>query len=62
MMWENTFLLKSVFDLFEDCFYLPGTLAAAYYKVVCEAAHLAGIQQDYIGCLFVAGNFDGFMG
>jgi len=50
-----------VFDFFEDCLNLPGALAAAYHKIIGEAAHLTGIQQDYIGCLLVAGNFYCFM-
>jgi hypothetical protein len=60
-MRDNTFFFKSVFDFFEDCLYLPGALAAAYHKIIGEAAHLTGIQQDYIGCLLVAGNFYSFM-
>lgn len=61
MVGENAFFLESVFDFFEDCLYLPGTLSAAYHKVIGEAAYLAGIQENYIRCLLVAGNFYSFM-
>ena len=61
MMRENAFFLESVFDFFEYRLYLAGTLGAAYYKVIGEAAYLAGIQENYIRCLLVAGNSYSFM-
>ncbi len=60
-MRKDTFFLESMFNFFEDCLYLPRTIAAAYHKIIGEAAYFAGIQQDYIGRLLIAGNFYGFM-
>ena len=61
MMRENAFFLESLFNFFKDCLYLPGTLGAAYHKVIGEAAYFAGIQENYIRCLLVAGNFYSLM-
>ena len=36
---------------------LSGTVTAAYYKIIGEAAHLACVQQDDVSCLFLAGRF-----
>ncbi len=56
MACDDAFFLERLFDFVNDSFELRSAFAGADYKIICETADFAGVQQDDIdGLLFTTG-------
>lgn len=59
---QDTFLFQTQLDIIDDAANLPLAITSANNKIVRKAAKTANVQQNDIGSLLIAGDFDRMAG